>query len=73
MCAFPGRPLRIDLTRQIYATHSPKAAKSAVLGYFGGNLPIECKYTQPAPLSKYPRVLARHTHLVAIFLGTISP
>ena len=27
---FPGVKLRIDLTRQIYATHSPKAAKSAV-------------------------------------------
>ena len=45
---FPGVKLRIDLTRQIYATHSPKAAKSAVnfpLGYSGDNLPVECKYS----------------------------
>ena len=50
---FPGVELRIDLTGQIYATHSPKAAKSAVnfpLGYSGDNLPVECKYSLPTLL-----------------------
>ena len=50
---FPRVELRINLTRQIYATHSPKAAKSAVnfpLGYSGDNLPVECKYKLPTLL-----------------------
>ena len=50
---FPRVELRIDLTRQIYATHSPKAAKSAVnfpLRYSSDNLPVECKYKLPTLL-----------------------